>query len=82
MLSPLFVPADIMGSSLLVFFKNLAKGFAWLGGTLGVGWFDLGFLTAVIGQIIYTNRKSYRPMHWVVGIVTMVRRPSFAGLFW
>ena len=33
MLSPLFVPADIMGSSLLVFFKNLANGFAWLGRT-------------------------------------------------
>ena len=59
MLSPLFVPADIMGSSLLVFFKNLANGFVWFGDVLGVnwfdGWFDLGFLTALIGQIIYTH---------------------------
>ena len=29
MLMPLFVPADIMGSSLLVFFKNLSKFFEW-----------------------------------------------------
>ncbi len=72
MLSPLFVPADIMGSSLLVFFKNLARGFAWLGGTLGVGWFDgwfdLGFLTAVIGQIIYTH-----PYAFIVILITMSR---------
>ncbi len=72
MLSPLFVPADIMGSSLLVFFKNLAKGFAWLGQTLGVGWFDgwfdLGFLTAMIGQIIYTH-----PYAFIVILITMSR---------
>ena len=30
MLMPLFVPADIMGSSLLVFFKNLNGFFEWL----------------------------------------------------
>ncbi len=72
MMSPLFVPADIMGSSLLVFFKNLANGFEWLGDTLGVnwfyGWFELGFLTALIGQIIYTH-----PYAFVVILITMSR---------
>ena len=75
MLSPLFVPADIMGSSLLVFFKNLANGFTWLGETLGVawfdGWFDLGFLTALIGQIIYTH-----PYAFIVILITMSRYGS------
>ncbi len=72
MLSPLFVPADIMGSSLLVFFKNLANSFTWLGKVLGVnwfdGWFDLGFLTALIGQIIYTH-----PYAFIVILITMSR---------
>ena len=72
MMSPLFVPADIMGSSLLVFFKNLANGFVLLGDALGVswfdGWFDLGFLTALIGQIIYTH-----PYAFVVILITMSR---------
>ena len=72
MLSPLFVPADIMGSSLLVFFKNLANSFTWLGNVLGVswfdGWFDLGFLTALIGQIIYTH-----PYAFIVILITMSR---------
>ena len=72
MLSPLFVPADIMGSSLLVFFKNLAGSFTWLGKVLGVnwfdGWFDLGFLTALIGQIIYTH-----PYAFIVILITMSR---------
>jgi spermidine/putrescine transport system permease protein len=75
MLSPLFVPADIMGSSLLVFFKNLAGAFTWLGETLGVGWFegwfDLGFLTAMIGQIIYTH-----PYAFIVILITMSRYRS------
>ncbi len=72
MLSPLFVPADIMGSSLLVFFKNLANGFAWLDEALGVhwfeGWFDLGFMTALIGQVIYTH-----PYAFIVILITMSR---------
>ena len=72
MLSPLFVPADIMGSSLLVFFKNLAHGFVWLDEILGVywfdGWFDLGFLTALIGQVIYTH-----PYAFIVILITMSR---------
>ena len=38
MLSPLFVPADIMGSSLLVYFKILNGVFKWLGEALGVDW--------------------------------------------
>ena len=75
MLSPLFVPADIMGSSLLVFFKNLANGFVWFGDVLGVnwfdGWFDLGFLTALIGQIIYTH-----PYAFIVILITMSRYRS------
>ena len=72
MLSPLFVPADIMGSSLLVFFKNLAKSFVWLDEALGVywfdGWFDLGFLTALIGQVIYVH-----PYAFIVILITMSR---------
>jgi len=75
MLSPLFVPADIMGSSLLVFFKNLSGAFTWLGKALGVswfdGWFDLGFLTALIGQIIYTH-----PYAFIVILITMSRYRS------
>ena len=72
MLSPLFVPADIMGSSLLVFFKNLAIGFVLLDEALGVywfdGWFDLGFLTALIGQVIYVH-----PYAFIVILITMSR---------
>ncbi len=72
MLSPLFVPSDIIGSSLLVYFKNLNGAFTWLGERLGVGWFDgwfeLGFLTALIGLIIYTV-----PYAFVVILITMSR---------
>ena len=72
MLLPLFVPADIMASSLLVYFKNLNRGFEWLSETLGVnlfyGWFELGFITAWIGQIIYTV-----PYAFVVILITMSR---------
>ena len=75
MMSPLFVPADIMGSSLLVFFKNLSGAFTFLGDVLGVGWFDgwfdLGFLTALIGQIIYTH-----PYAFVIILITMSRYRS------
>jgi spermidine/putrescine transport system permease protein len=72
MLLPLFIPADIMGSSLLVYFKNLNKTFEWLGGMLGIawfdGWFELGFTTALIGQIIYTV-----PYAFIVILITMSR---------
>lgn len=72
MLSPLFVPADIMASSLLVYFKYLNKFFEALGETLGVSWFDSwfqsGFLTALIGQIVYTL-----PYAFVVILITMSR---------
>lgn len=72
MLSPLFVPADIIGSSLLVYFKNLNDGFEWLGERFGVAWFDswfqLGFVTALIGLIIYTL-----PYAFVVILITMSR---------
>lgn len=72
MLSPLFVPADIMGSALLIYFKNLNRGLEAFGETLGVtwfdGWFQLGFTTALIGQIIYTV-----PYAFIVILITMSR---------
>jgi spermidine/putrescine transport system permease protein len=72
MLSPLFIPADILGSSLLVYFKNLRQMFEALNEVLGVtwfeSWFELGFLTALIGQIIYTV-----PYAFVVILITMSR---------
>jgi len=71
-LSPLFVAADIMGSALLVYFKNLNHAFTRLGETLGVawfdGWFELGFLTALIGLIVYTM-----PYAFIVVLITMGR---------
>jgi spermidine/putrescine transport system permease protein len=75
MLLPLFVPADIMGSSLLVYFKNLRVMFEWLSDSLGVswfhGWFELGFMTAWIGQVLYTV-----PYAFVVILITMSRYRS------
>ncbi len=72
MLLPLFVPADIMGSALLVYFKQLNGIFVGLGALLGVGWFDdwfsLGFTTALIGQILYTV-----PYTFIVILITMSR---------
>lgn len=72
MLLPLFVPADIMGSSLLVYFKHLNGVSQWLGETLGIaalsGWFELGFTTALIGQILYTL-----PYAFIVILITMSR---------
>ncbi|MCG8691384.1 MAG: ABC transporter permease subunit [Minwuiales bacterium] len=71
-LSPLFVPGDILGSALLVFFKNLNKSFEalsdWLGNEWFYGWFELGFMTAVIGLIIYTL-----PYVFIVILITMAR---------
>ena len=76
LLAPLFVPPDILGSALLVFFKNLNLSFVWLGDQLGTGmfdsWFRLSFLTATIGLIIYTI-----PYSFVVILITMGRyRPE------
>jgi spermidine/putrescine transport system permease protein len=72
LLSPLFVPPDILGSALLVFFKNLNFAFIWLGDQVGTslfdGWFRLSFLTATIGLIIYTI-----PYSFVVILITMGR---------
>ena len=72
MLSPLFVPGDILGSSLLVYFKNLNRMFESLGDVLGVewfyGWFALGFTTALIGQILWTM-----PYASIVILITMSR---------
>jgi spermidine/putrescine transport system permease protein len=72
MLMPLFVPADIMGSALLVFFKHLNRIFETIGEAIGADWmttwFELGFLTALIGQIIYTL-----PYAFVVILITMSR---------
>jgi len=72
LMSPLFVAPDIMGSALLVYFKNLNKTFTWFGEQLGTSffdsWFDLGFLTTLIGLIIYTV-----PYAFIVIIITMGR---------
>lgn len=72
LLAPLFVPPDILGSALLVFFKNLNLAFVALGDSLGTGlfdtWFRLGFGTALIGLIIYTI-----PYAFVVILITMGR---------
>lgn len=72
MLLPLFVPSDIFASALLVFFKNLNQGFKLLSDMLGnewfYGWFELGFMTAVIGLVIYTL-----PYVFIVTVITMGR---------
>lgn len=72
MLAPLFVPADIMASSLLVFFRNANGIFELLGEALGwewlTHWFELGFITALIGQILYTL-----PYAFVIILITMSR---------
>ncbi len=72
MLSPLFVPADIMGSSLLVYFKHLNAICVRLSEVLGAewlaGWFELGFVSALIGQIVYTM-----PYAFIVILITMSR---------
>jgi spermidine/putrescine transport system permease protein len=72
MLSPLFVPADIMGSALLIYFKNINHAVEAFGAFLGVTWFhgflQLGFTTALIGQIIYTV-----PYAFIVILITMSR---------
>ena len=72
LMSPLFVAPDIMASALLVYFKNLNKTFTWFGEQLGTSffdsWFYLGFLTTLIGLIIYTV-----PYAFIVIIITMGR---------
>ena len=72
MLSPLFVPSDILGSALLVFFKNLNVGFTLFSGWLEVQWFstwfDLGYFSAIVGLIIYTL-----PYVFIVILITMGR---------
>lgn len=72
LLAPLFVAPDILGSALLVFFKNLNLVFQGLGEMLGTSlfdtWFDLGFFTALVGLIIYTI-----PYSFVVILITMGR---------
>lgn len=72
MLLPLFVPADIFGSGLLVFFKNLNKAFQWLSDQLGnewfYTWFELGYTTAIIGLVIYVL-----PYVFITILITMGR---------
>ena len=62
LLAPLFVPPDILGSALLVFFKNLNFTFVWLGDQLGTSlfdsWFRLSFLTATIGMGRYRPEQT------------------------
>ncbi|MEM1431755.1 MAG: ABC transporter permease subunit [Pseudomonadota bacterium] len=75
MLAPLFVPPDILGSALLVFFKSVNGTFVMLGDALGTsaldGLFRLSFWTAVIGLIIYTI-----PYAFIVILITMGRYRS------
>jgi spermidine/putrescine transport system permease protein len=72
LLAPLFVPPDILGSALLVSFKNLNAVFIGLGDVLGIrmfdNWFRLSFMTAAIGLVIYTI-----PYSFVVILITMGR---------
>lgn len=72
LLSSLFVPSDILGSALLVYFKNLNRAMEslsdWLGNEWFYGWFELGFMTAVIGLIIYTL-----PYVFIIILITMAR---------
>jgi spermidine/putrescine transport system permease protein len=72
LLAPLFVPPDILGSALLVSFKNLNAVFIGLGDGLGTrmfdNWFRLSFMTAAIGLVIYTI-----PYSFVVILITMGR---------
>lgn len=72
LLAPLFVPPDILGSALLVSFKNLNAVFIGLGDVLGTrmfdNWFRLSFMTAAIGLVIYTI-----PYSFVVILITMGR---------
>ena len=69
---PLFVASDILGSALLVYFKNLNRAFEALSDMLGNewfdGWFELGFSSALIGLIIYTL-----PYAFIVILITMGR---------
>ncbi|MDH3742357.1 MAG: ABC transporter permease subunit [Hyphomicrobiales bacterium] len=72
LLAPLFVSSDILGSALLVFFKNVNGIFEDLGDLLGAPWlntwFELGFMTALVGLIIYTL-----PYAFIVVLITMGR---------
>lgn len=65
MLSPLFVPADIMAAALLVYFKTLNRFFS---DRFGVEWFDLSLFTAVVGQVLWCL-----PYVFIVILVTMAR---------
>ena len=72
MLTPLFAPADIFASSLLVYFKTLNGMFRGVAEATGLSfletWFQLGFTTAAIGLVIYTL-----PYAFVVILITMGR---------
>ena len=72
MLFPLFIPADIMASSLLVYFRQLNGFFESLGEALRAEWlshwFELGFTTALIGQVLYTL-----PYAFIIILITMSR---------
>ena len=72
MLLPLFVPADIFASSLLVYFKLLNQIFGGIAELTGIWaletWFELGFMTAIIALIIYTI-----PYVFIVILITMGR---------
>lgn len=65
MLLPLFIPADILAASLLVYFKNLDDFFFdWF----GLEWFGLSLYTAWVGQVLWTL-----PYAFVIILITMSR---------
>ena len=72
LLAPLFVPSDILGSALLVYFKNLNRTMEsvsdWLGNEWFYGWFQLGFMSAIVGLIVYIL-----PYVFVIILITMAR---------
>ena len=64
-LLPLFIPADILAASLLVYFKNLnGFFFDWF----GLEWFGLSLYTAWVGQVLWTL-----PYAFVIILITMSR---------
>lgn len=65
MLSPLFVPADIMAAAMLVYFKNLNRFFSEYA---GIEVFELSLFTATVGQVLWCL-----PYVFIVILVTMSR---------
>ena len=87
LLLPVFVAADILGSALLVYFKNRNQIFSSLGAYLGVSWMDcwfqLDFPTALIGMTIYTIPYTFIDVLITMGaMMCPTRRRSFDQRRW